>query len=247
MIKKNCRMKYFLLIVFFACAFIVLPVCSDAAITITTGNLNPDGTPWPAQPIAQFTARYGNNAGGGTWELSHNWNNGSAQDTQQYIWGNGVNVPFTFSHNSSTGTTTLTLAGGTSTTWNFTPPFMTQDIWLLVRSDSANFTSRINNLSLDGTPIGASIIAQNNRIYMHIHRDQIPYSQLSNFTLTGNLTLSWTGSPTPPQILAIFTMTQFYPPPSPSTGANTSIIILIAILAISAGLSIISRHKWIKI
>jgi hypothetical protein len=244
--KKKYLVRYFLLIVFSVCAVTSLPLVSDAAITVTTGTVNPDGTPWPAQPIAQFTSRYGNNAMGGTWELSHNWNNGLAQDLKQYVWSNGVNVPFTFNHNSVTGTTTLTLAGGTSTTWTFTPPFMTQDIWLLVRSDSANFTSRIDTLFLNGSPIGGSIVAQNNTIYMHIHRDQIPYSQLTNFNLTGNITLSWTGTPTPPQILAMFTMTQFYPPPNLSTGANTHIITILALFAISAGLFILRRNRWIK-
>jgi hypothetical protein len=233
-------MRGLLLIVFFGCAFIVLPSISDAAITVTTGALNPDGTPWPAQPIAQFTARYGNNAIGGTWELSHNWNNGTEQDAKHYVWGNGVNIPFTFSHNHSARTTTLTLAGGTSTTWNFIPPFMTKDIWILVRSNVATHTSMVTNLSLNGSPISSSISAQNNRIYMHIHREEIPF----DFTLTGNINFTWTGTPPPPQIQAIFTMTRFDPPPS---GANAYIIIMLALLAVSAGLFILRTHRWIKV
>jgi hypothetical protein len=231
------KARDFFLIVCLAFAFILMPLVSYAAITVTTGNLT-----WPSQPIAQFTARYGNNAIGGTWELSNNWNNGLAQDTKQYVWGNGVNVPFTFNHNSLTGTTTLTLAGGTSTTWHHTTsPFLTQDIWLQVRSSSANFTSRIDNLSLNGTPIGATIIAQNNTTYMHIHRDQIPNSQLANFNLTGNMNFSWTGTPSPPQILAMFTMQEYYPP----LGVNARIMLFIALLAISTGLLILKRHRFI--
>jgi hypothetical protein len=235
------KARDFVLIVCLACAFIFMPLVSDAAITVTTGTGN---LTWPSQPIAQFVARFGNDAITAPWELSNNWNNGTAQDTQQYVWLNGVNVPFTFNHNSVTGTTTLTLAGVTTTTWNFTPPFLTQDIWLRVYTFSSNYTSRIDNLSLNGTPIGASIVAQGSPAYtyMHIHRDQIPYSQLANFNLTGNINFSWTGSPSTPQIQAMFTMQEYYPPP---TGVNTRIMLFIALLAISTGLLILKRHRLI--
>jgi hypothetical protein len=220
-------MRYSLLIFFFGFVSIFLPAIAVAAVVANTGTGN-----WPIIPSGDITARVGNNAIGGPWELSN------GVSTVQYVWPNGVNVPFTLSHNGNG--LTMTLAGGTSTTWNYSSfyPISVDDIYIEVWSQNATDTVRIDNLVLNGTPVSSFLVGNNIRGFMRIYDD----SNISfrNFTLTGTINLAWTGIPPPPQLQARFTVMDWH---SLAPGANTQMIALIAFLAISAGLLILRRHR----
>ncbi|MEW6570437.1 MAG: hydrogenase small subunit [Nitrospirota bacterium] len=176
-------------------------------LLIDMGYLNPDWTPWPgitSQPVVEFTARIGDNVMSPTWELGHKYNNGIEQDTKQYVWGNGSDVPFSLIHKASAGTFTLSLSGGPSTTWNSGKPNVGVDhIWLLASSRNAGSFRRcvINNLSLNGSPTNGTLISTNNQMYMHIYNETF-----HNFTLTGTINFAWSGTFNPNDIRAIFSV-----------------------------------------
>jgi len=167
------------------------PGVTNAAVLIEAGPLNPDWSPWPALggDVVEFETRLGNGALSGDWELGHKFDGVYLDTGGQLAITNGADFDFTLTHDSTSGDFTLSLAGGPSTTWaSGRPGEALQDIWLLAKTSNAAYTSTVKNLLLDGTPIGTTLTAVNNKIYLKVYGEAF-----SDFTLQGTMNFSWTG------------------------------------------------------
>jgi len=158
------------------------------------------GGPSYCQPAVEFEARIGSRTLSGDWELGHKYNGVYLDTNGQFAWQNNVSVPFTLSHNPALGTFTLSLTGGPSTTWN--SGHIGEGItalWLVAKSSTATYTSTLDNLALNGSPITGPLVGSGISNNMHIYGEL-----LSNFTLTGTINFSWTGDPLHSHIEAMF-------------------------------------------
>jgi hypothetical protein len=174
----------------------------STAYTLTNIQTETGGSSY-CQPAVEFEARIGQGGLSGDWELGHKYNGSYIDTSGQFAWQNNVDVPFTLTHNPSTGTFTLSLECGPSTTWNSGHPGEgVTAIWVVAKSSDVNYTSTIDNLSLNGTPIAGPLIGNNNWNNMRIYGEL-----MSNFTLTGTINFSWTsGTPQHSQIEAMFSV-----------------------------------------
>lgn len=133
-----------------------------------------------------------NNASNGTWERGI-WEFGglgSPVNTGGTTWTSGAAVPFSFSYDGAS--TVAFILGGDSLTWNNLAGSFT-DIFIRTRNARNDTTISLTNLVLTGFGALASDINSTTA-------NEIDYLRVVNsgpfaaFTLSGNATLSWTGS-----------------------------------------------------
>ena len=93
-------------------------------------------------------------------------------------------------HDPATGDVTLSFTGGPSTTWHSgRPGEAVQNFFLLAKTGSSNpdYKSEVKNLSLNGEPIGVTLVSENkDKPSMRIYGE--PFS---NFVLQGTINFLW--------------------------------------------------------
>jgi hypothetical protein len=194
--------------------FLLISVPSPLlAFSTATGTLASNWSPWPGSSGVEFEARIGNAAwqpaqwSAGDWELGYKDKGVYGDTSGHYAWGNNVAVNFDFTHNAAAGTFTLALNSGPSVTWNSGHVGEgVQDIWLLAKTSSGDYTSQIGALSLNGTSITSSLSAAGTKEYMRIYGDLF-----SDFTLSGSINFQWKDGTTPAHshIEAMFAVQNF--------------------------------------
>jgi hypothetical protein len=187
---------------FFAAAFTVGLVYSGPAkaISTETGTLASDGTPWPAH-VVEFVTLPGNGKTDGGWELGQRLDGVYLDQGGQYAIDEGIDFHFSLTHDSASGTFTLTLGDGPTTapdprnftTWNsgHAACEAVQEIWLLASASGGDdeFTATFKNLVLNGAPVSGTLVATNNeKRYLRISGE--PFS---DFTLEGSMSFTWQG------------------------------------------------------
>ncbi|MCC7201161.1 MAG: DUF11 domain-containing protein [Nitrospirae bacterium] len=136
--------------------------------------------------------RIGDLSGTQTYELDLGPSTISPVQTAQYNWPNGTPVPFTLSYDNVSNLITFTVGSNTLT---YPPVKMLIDLFIRTRAVNSDTGILVDNLVLNGIPVGDLSNA-----YVPgtsgIDILQISGASLSNgFTLTGQATMTWVGSP----------------------------------------------------
>lgn len=138
--------------------------------------------------------RIGDRGGVQTYELDIGPSTTSPAQTAQYDWPNGTPVPFTLTYDNVTNLVSFTVGAGTLA---YTPAQMSIDIFIRTRAVYANTGISVDNLVLNGIPLGESANTQipgsSGIDILHIHGADLS----AGFTLTGQTTMTWSGSPPP--------------------------------------------------
>lgn len=158
-----------------------------------------------------------------------NWTTNSSNNTPatgEFSWENGLIVPFTMSYSPSNGgTLTYTLGGQTITSSNLTEPSRFPNgintLYLRTRSTD-NSALTLKNLVVDGTNLSDLVSSSTGD-------GEVDYLQVSeldgDFTLTGEATLSWFGTPPTQSALAFQVKGGYGAVPEPLTllGVGTAL------------------------
>lgn len=174
--------------------YIFLPDFVHSAIVTTS---------YTADPVLQNTAvvsegRIGDLGGSATFELDIGATTSAPSQTAQFVWPNGTAEPFTLTYDNLTNLVSFTVGGNTLTYTPVTPVTVSSDLYLRVRattSTGTTFSSIIlHNMVLNGTPLTIQPYAANPGAGLEVV--EVSGEILSNgFTLTGQSTMNWVGTP----------------------------------------------------
>ncbi len=156
-------------------------------VTVTTG------ASWSPEALAAggWTAkgRFGdNNPTAGAYEMEVGFGPGD-RDEDNHGWTSGVGETFTLVYNSGTEVATLTIGSDVST-YTLTGAGIPTSIGITAKGADIGVTS-LTGATLDGNPIADT--TSTNGVYEHTSVTG-PEVMDGDFTLTGTLTLTWTGA-----------------------------------------------------
>lgn len=205
----------------YLCALLV-PACMtcSAAGSVTFGLYNGGDAGFLALTAngtlerAVGEARIGDNLASGTWERAI-WEFGGVgtpKATGGFTWTSGISVPFSMSFDGSS-TVSFTV-GGQTLTWNSVAGSFT-DIFLRTRSARSDTGIELSNLTLTGVgALGIDLMSSgaNNVDYLRISNT----SAFGAVTISGDATLTWSGSPPTGSSLAF--QVKFTNVPTPAGG-----------------------------
>ena len=162
-----------------------------------------------------FEVRYGSGAVGGDWEVGRK-DGAAVAETGQLAWTNGSPQSFSLVHSTATQELTLSI-GGTQIAWDMADILGWNELSVLAKS-SANaggtYTSTITNLVLNGTALGNDTLSASDGAKSGVN---LSGELFSDFTLTGQLALSWTGAtPSNSRIEMFVGVAQAVPVPLPA-------------------------------
>lgn len=110
---------------------------------------------------------------------------------EQYDWSSGVVEPFTLTYDSGTNTATYSLGGKAL---QYQPLLGFKEMFIRCRAVNTNTTITVNNLVLNGCAVADHSSADGNGSGLDILA--LTGEELdAGFTLTGDATLTWQGSP----------------------------------------------------
>jgi hypothetical protein len=134
--------------------------------------------------------RIGDRGGAATFELDLGQDTGAPDVQENYDWSSGVTEPFSLTYDSGSNTVTFSLGGRTL---QYQPLVGFEDMFIRCRAVDANTQVSVDNLFLDGCPVADQASADGNGSGLDILA--LTGIQLDQgFTLTGNATLTWTGT-----------------------------------------------------
>lgn len=144
--------------------------------------------------------RIGNAAANGDHELKVGTDTGvpGAFDQDQFAWGNGQSVGFSLDYDGNSATATL---GGVSTTFVVGAPTSFNALLIRTATPGTGTSVQLSNLALDGTTLNGGGFANDYDTDATDPSRLIKWLGVSNagdlasgFSLTGDVTLSWSGS-----------------------------------------------------
>ncbi len=132
--------------------------------------------------------RIGDGSGAATFELDLGPDTGAPWTTAQYAWPNGTPVPFSLIYDQGADLVHFTVG---ATALSYTPAVGFAELFVRTRAVNAGSSILVDNLALDGVPLcdSAQAVADG----LDILRVQNQPLQ-NGFTLTGQVTMSWTGT-----------------------------------------------------
>jgi predicted ribosomally synthesized peptide with SipW-like signal peptide len=147
--------------------------------------------------IWQAEGRFGNGDTGSnqTWELGVGNDTQSANSANaQYTWANGVAVPFSVSYDGNDATFTI---DGVSQTYTVGAVTSAADLNIIAGKVSAGTSDSVAlaNLELDGAPVNPATLTDTDDTdaqYLVVSTEDLS----GGFTLTGDVTFTWTGGTT---------------------------------------------------
>ena len=169
----------------------LLVAASPAAAGILTSHIATD-----AEMLSKITAiafvaegRGGDGGGAATFELDLGEDTGNPAVTEQYAWTSGAVEPFTLSYDSGTNTVTFSLGGETL---QFQPIITFAEIFVRTRAVNANSSITVDNLFLNGMPVNdqSTCAGPGGLDILAISGEPL----MTGFTMTGDATMTWTGS-----------------------------------------------------
>ena len=135
--------------------------------------------------------RIGDRGGAATFEVDLGGDTGAPATTGQYNWQSGVPVNWSLSFNSGTNLCTFVL--DTVVLQYVTPLSGFTDLFVRTRAVNANSQIVVDNMVLDGVGVGDASSANGNTSGLDIL--WISGGTLSDgYTLTGRVTMTWTGT-----------------------------------------------------
>jgi hypothetical protein len=133
--------------------------------------------------------RIGDLGGAATFELDLGADTGAPAQTAQYNWPNGIPVPFIVHYDAGLDLVTFTVGANVLT---YTPDPGFAEIFVRTRAVNVGSSIRVDNLFLNGTAVVDTSVAIGDGLdILRIAGEAIQ----NGFLLTGDATLSWTGSP----------------------------------------------------
>lgn len=134
--------------------------------------------------------RIGDLLGAATFELDIGPEHGNPTQTAQFDWPNGEAVTFTLTFDSVTNVAEFTV-GGNVLMYAATPPFT--DLFVRARAVDEGSYIVVNSIVLDGEPVGdnASTSGYDGADTLWIKGGVLA----DGFTITGAVTMNWTGTP----------------------------------------------------
>jgi len=154
-----------------------------------------DGWNGPGALIWQAEGRFGNNDASGDWEIGVGTNTQTAnQDNTNNIWVSGAAVPFTVVYDGVNATFTV---NGNSATYAVGAVTSAADLNIIAGkvSSGAGDSVALANLELDGAPVNPVALTDTDDTdaqYLVVSSEDLS----GGFTLTGDVTFTWTGGTT---------------------------------------------------
>ena len=171
---------------------LVLPLLAPgAAAAFQTSHLTSDADMLDLVQDFAFVAegRIGDRGGAATFELDLGPDTGAPAQTAQYDWPNGTAVPFTLEYDAGLDLVTFTV-GAHVLTYAPDPGFA--EIYIRARATNAGTAMLVDGLVLNGTPVNDQSHAVGDGLdILRITGEAV---QLG-FVLTGDATMSWSGTP----------------------------------------------------
>jgi hypothetical protein len=165
-----------------------------AAATLNVSHLATDAEMLELLSDTLFVGegRIGDRGGAATFELDLGHDTGDPETTAHYDWQSGVPVPFTLAYNYVTNDVVFTV-GGVVLNWTSELSGYS-DIFVRTRAVDAGAEILVEDLVLDGELVSDVSFADGDASGLDIL--WINGGTLGNgFTLSGNVTLTWIGSP----------------------------------------------------
>lgn len=179
----------------FSClaAALMVSVSGVSWAALTTSHLSSDAEMLEILSDTLFVGegRIGDGAGTATFEIDLGGDSGSPDTTAQYDWPNGTAVPWTLTYDHTTNLITFTVdyvnLSYTSPLSGFT------EIFVRTRAVNADSDILVDNMVLDGENVNdvSQAFGSNGLDILWIDGGTL----LNGFTLTGETTMSWIGSP----------------------------------------------------
>jgi hypothetical protein len=154
-------------------------IATDAELTSTLTNL-----------ACVAEGRGGDGAGAATFELDLGPDTAAPFVTAQYGWVNAQVEPFSLVYDSGLNKFTFTLG---AKVLEYTPVPGFTEVWVRTRAVNAGSTCLVSNMVLDAENVGDTSFADGDATGLGILRIQ-GGTLNDGFVLTGEATLSWTGS-----------------------------------------------------
>lgn len=164
---------------------------APATHALVTSHLSGDAEFLALAPVLTFVAegRIGDRGGAATFELDLGAETAAPATTAQYDWLSGVVEPFSLSYDSGSQLVTFVLGG--KTLLYTTASGTLTDIFVRTRAVNLNTTVVVSDLILDGDAVGDVSSATGDGIdYLRI----LGGTLADGFVLTGNATLTWSGT-----------------------------------------------------
>lgn len=170
----------------------LLAVASVPAYPLGTSHIGSD-----AEMLAMFSdtifvaeGRIGDGLGAATFELDLGKSTSQPEVTAQFDWSNGMTVPFTLTYDNISNAVVFTV-GGSTLNWA-SPLSGYSDLFVRTRAVDAASDIVIQNLSLDGEVINdaSHAVGANGLDILWIKGGTI----YDGFTLSGQVTMTWTGT-----------------------------------------------------
>lgn len=177
--------------VFLAAALVLLALPGAASAALVVSHLASDADLFALSPTYAFIAegRIGDRAGAATFELDLGPDTGAPAVTAQYGWTSGAVEPFSLVYDAGLGQVTFSLGGRTLV---YAPLLGFTDVFVRTRAVNDGSSIVVTDLVLDGEPVGdlSSAVGADGLDILRIQGGVLS----DGFTLTGNATLSWTGT-----------------------------------------------------
>lgn len=176
-----------------ALAIAALVLGAESAPALTVSHLTTDAQMLALLNDTLFVSegRIGDRGGAATFEVDLGGDTGAPATTAQYNWQSGVPVNWSLTFNSATNLCTFVL--DTVVLQYTTPLSGFTDLFVRTRAVNLNTEIVVDNLVLDGVGAGDASSANGNTSGLDIL--WISGGTLSDgYTLTGRVTMTWTGT-----------------------------------------------------
>ena len=184
--------KAILYTMFFAAVTLALPSSSSAALNVSHLATDAEMLSLLSDTLFVAEGRIGDRGGAATFEIDLGQSTGSPETSAQYDWQSGVPVPFALTYDYITNDVVFTVDDvvlyWTSELSGYS------DIFVRMRAVNADSEILVDDLILDVEAVNDAAYAEGNGSGLDIL--WINGGTMGNgFTLTGTVTMSWTGTP----------------------------------------------------
>ncbi len=173
-------------------AIIIIVLVISSSATLITSHIDSDEVLVEMLTDTLFVAegRIGDLLGSATFELALGLHSSNPAVTAQYGWPNGVAVPFTLTYDHAAKLVTFTVDDSVLT---YSPISGFSDIFIRARAVDDNANMLVDDLVLDSEVVGDSsnAVGPDGLDILWISGCAL----LDGFTLTGQTTMTWVGSP----------------------------------------------------
>ena len=170
---------------------IALALAAPAAAQLTTQHMSSDAEMLSVLTDTLFVGegRIGDGWSAATFEIDLGGDTGNPATTAQYGWPNGAAVSWSLSYDHTTDLVTFTVDG---ISLSYTTPLEGfSDIFVRARAVNDGSAILVDNLVLDGVTVGDGSTATGNGLdILWIAGGTL----FDGFTITGQTTMSWTGT-----------------------------------------------------